>query len=151
MHRRSHGFSLIELLIVVAVIGVITTIAIPNLLGALHRGRQKRTMGDLRTLATAVESYASDNDVYPEQVAIGSVVALQPILQPSFTLVLHLVDGWNRDFQYVSNASLTEYTILSYGKDGLASGPASGPTTNFNDDIIYSGGVFVAFPQGIQK
>ena len=58
--RTARGFTLIELLIVVAIIGIIAAIAIPNLLNAIDRGKQKRTMADLRTLGTAIESYAID-------------------------------------------------------------------------------------------
>ena len=59
------GFTLIELLIVVAIIGIIAAIAIPNLLNAIQRGKQKRTMADMRAVGTAVEAYAVDNNLYP--------------------------------------------------------------------------------------
>jgi prepilin-type N-terminal cleavage/methylation domain-containing protein len=54
--RRTGGFTLIELLIVVAIIGVIAAIAIPNLLNAIDRSKQKRSMADMRTIGTAVEA-----------------------------------------------------------------------------------------------
>ena len=47
--RKQLGFTLIELLIVVAIIGIIAAVAIPNLLNAVDRGKQKRTMADLRS------------------------------------------------------------------------------------------------------
>ena len=65
MKRNSKGFTLIELLIVVAIIGIIVAIAIPNLLNAIQRAKQRRTMGDMRSAATAVEAYAVDLNRYP--------------------------------------------------------------------------------------
>src|ERR1017187_7289029 len=66
MKKRNHkGFTLIELLIVVAIIGIIVAIAIPNLLNAIQRAKQKRTMGDMRSAGTAADAYAVDFNHYP--------------------------------------------------------------------------------------
>src|SRR6266496_4024960 len=78
--RKEKGFTLIELLIVVAIIGIIAAIAIPNLLNAIDRGKQKRTMADMRSIGTAVESYAVDNNVYPPATDANALRnAVQPI------------------------------------------------------------------------
>ncbi len=60
-----YGFTLIELLIVVAIIAILAAIAIPNFLEAQIRGKFARAVCDMRTLATAVEAYAVDNNDYP--------------------------------------------------------------------------------------
>jgi len=57
---RTHAFTLIELLIVVAIIAILAAIAVPNFLEAQVRSKVSRVHSDLRTLATAIESYAVD-------------------------------------------------------------------------------------------
>ncbi|MGI8907929.1 MAG: prepilin-type N-terminal cleavage/methylation domain-containing protein [Candidatus Sumerlaeaceae bacterium] len=60
------AFTLIELLIVVAIIAILAAIAVPNLLEAQVRSKVSRVKADMRSLATAVESYRTDNNGYPE-------------------------------------------------------------------------------------
>jgi type II secretion system protein G len=66
---RSEGaapaFTLIELLIVVAIIAILAAIAVPNFLEAQTRSKVARAQADMRTIATAVESYRVDNATYP--------------------------------------------------------------------------------------
>jgi len=59
------GFTLIELLIVVAIIAILAAIAIPNFLQAQTRAKISRARSDLRTISTALESYAVDHNYYP--------------------------------------------------------------------------------------
>jgi prepilin-type N-terminal cleavage/methylation domain-containing protein len=61
------AFTLIELLIVVAIIAILAAIAVPNFLEAQTRAKVSRVKADHRTIATALESYAVDNNIYPEQ------------------------------------------------------------------------------------
>lgn len=63
------GFTLIELLIVVAIIAILAAIAVPNFLEAQTRSKVSRAMADMRTLATGLEAYAVDNNVYPPIIA----------------------------------------------------------------------------------
>lgn len=66
MHRDSRSaFTLIELLIVVAIIAILAAIAVPNFLEAQTRAKTSRVAAELRTLATALETYAIDHARYP--------------------------------------------------------------------------------------
>ncbi len=59
------AFTLIELLIVVAIIAILAAIAVPNFLEAQTRSKVSRAMSDMRSIATAVETYAVDYNSYP--------------------------------------------------------------------------------------
>jgi hypothetical protein len=65
-----------------------------------------------------------------------------------------LLDGWHHDLHFASGRS--EYTLGSLAKDGLAGGNlaisgSGGPTTDFDCDIIFSGGTFIQWPEGVQS
>ena|ERR1700675_4542689 len=146
MNKNDKGFTLIELLIVVAIIGIIAAIAIPNLLNAIDRGKQKRTMADMRSVGTAVESYAVDNNVYP--VAVTSA-ALSLLVAPVYIKTMPQADGWAHTFQVTT--ATTDYTIYSQGKDGLGATCTAGPTSTFNDEICFINGQFARYPAGTQQ
>ncbi|HOJ61560.1 MAG TPA: prepilin-type N-terminal cleavage/methylation domain-containing protein [bacterium] len=61
----SRAFTLIELLIVVAIIGILAAIAVPNFLNAHVRAKIAKAESELRTITTALESYRLDNNIYP--------------------------------------------------------------------------------------
>ena len=96
--RKSTGFTLIELLIVVAIIGLVAALAIPNLLNAIQRSKQKRTMSDLRAIATALESYAVDNNSYPDIDGLTDVLIVP--LQPNYMRNVPTTDAWGHNTLY---------------------------------------------------
>jgi general secretion pathway protein G len=155
LKRNQKGFTLIELLIVVAIIGIIAAIAIPNLLNAIDRGKQKRTMADLRSVGTACEEYAIDNSFYPNLASEANITGsvLETSVEPTYIRNVPTEDGWQFDMRYVSNTTI--YTLGSLAKNGSAGGNLTlsgtgGPTTDFDCDIIFSNGSFIQWPEGTQ-
>lgn len=152
--RKNRGFTLIELLIVVAIIGIIAAIAIPNLLNAINRGRQKRTMADIRTIGTAIEAYAVDHASYPT-VVVGLVDAgLSTLIEPTYVKRAPRNDRWNEGLRAVT--VLQTYSIAGSGRDKLwtdanLTGYTLGTTDNMDCDIVYSSGSFTVWPEGIQN
>ena len=164
MSRNQKGFTLIELLIVVAIIGILAAIAIPNLLTAMQRSKQKRTMADIRTIGTAWEARATDLNRYnaagaiddmPDQAVDSEIVAA---ITPTYMKTLPLRDGWNNPYRFRTdmawgsdNGSAQQYLIWSSAKDAtFEDAPAGGATTNFNNDILFSNGSFLQYPEGVQ-
>ncbi len=159
--KPDEGFTLVELLIVVAIIGIIAAIAIPNLLSAIQRGKQKRTMGDIKTLASALEAYQTDANAYIGNagalVATGTTTAT-PVaagnlwggaatnLDPDYQRIPIFKDGWWSS-QGATNAAgsgllmygapaapANDYILCSYGKTGLG---AEGPTGAAPQGCVY--------------
>jgi len=176
LRNRERGFTLIELLIVVAIIGIIAAILIPNLIDALQKAKQKRTMADMRNTGTAWMSWVTD------QVSAAAAGAgntwdstkygtdltrdqLFSTLHPSSTFFymneVPEVDGWKHLYWYGYNGNPLASNIIGIASIGRQGGTAGdnpgnqliGPftPTNYDQDIIWADGFFVRWPSGAQS
>lgn len=148
MRHHERGFTLIELLVVVAIIGIIAAAAVTSLVNAVQRGRQSRTMADMRTAALAIEAYETDLSTFPQ--ASGTLEDIAEYLQPTYIQKVPLHDGWNRPFLFEGTSK--SYTLLSYGGNGVADVPYhEGATSRFREDIVFVNGQFYQWPAGLQE
>ncbi len=135
--------------------GVLAAIAIPNLLTAMQRSKEKRTAADIRTLATAVEAWAVDHNEYPETTSFDELSAE---LVPTYLKTVPRVDGWGNPLMYQAESCprCQEYIIASGGKDGkldrgsLESYRATGENEELGGDLVYRNGSFIQAPKSIR-
>ena len=152
--RRVHferGFTLIELLIVVTIIGIIAALAFPNLRNALDRAKQKATMQNMKAIGNALEMYSADHNTYPRSLSNADSSALAGLLSPIYMRTVPPGDGWNNAWHLDTNATGSEYTITSYGRDGAPGNITGGQTNDVNCDIVYTNSAFYQWPGGAQQ
>ena len=101
LRMKSRAFTLIELLIVVAIIAILAAIAVPNFLEAQTRAKVGRTYSDLRSAATAIESYRVDNNAYPTMIKPGFSGGVPPLA------------GSDLKWWYIPNSLSTPIAYLS--------------------------------------
>ena len=137
------GFSLLEVLIVVVVIGIIMAITVSTLFRARDKSRQGATIADLRSIATGIEAYTVDYGLPPTTQPFPDLAAL---LRPYHSQHVPVSDHWGHAYTYISDAS-KNYSVMSYGKDGV-DGADLTPTTlaEFHRDIVVANGRFPALP-----
>jgi prepilin-type N-terminal cleavage/methylation domain-containing protein len=94
---RRGGFTLVELLVVAAIVGILAGLAIPNLRTVLLRARATELAGDMDVVRTAVLSYNGDHHTWPEESGAGAIPGgLGPYLPDNYTFARN---GYQLDFE----------------------------------------------------
>ncbi|MDX2176780.1 MAG: type II secretion system protein GspG [Candidatus Sumerlaeia bacterium] len=136
------AFTLIELLVAVAVIAILAAIAVPNFLAAQTRSKAAAAVADLRTIRTALEAYAVDENTYPLNAGgIGLPGALLNLTRPVAYLTALPVDPFTEagtNYFYLAAARVSPLSEERYGKFVLASvGPDRKLDTTLSSALRY--------------
>ncbi|MDH3419581.1 MAG: type II secretion system major pseudopilin GspG [Gammaproteobacteria bacterium] len=124
--RRERGFTLIEIMVVVVIIGLLAAIVAPNLIGNIDRAAVTRARADIRTIDNALNLYRLDNFRYPSSDEGLQALVTNPgeASAPNWKQYLRSVpsDPWNNDYEYASPGRQGDYEIYTFGADGQEGG-----------------------------
>lgn len=122
---REAGFTMIELLVVMVILGLLAALVAPNFFGQASKARVKTARLQIANLSTALDALALDTGRYPT-----AQEGLRALLDPPSGMDMwdgpYLKklpkDPWNHDYVYRGASGNSEYEILSYGADGSPGG-----------------------------
>jgi general secretion pathway protein G len=127
--RRQKGFSLIEILVVLVIMGLLISVVAPTVLNSADDARLQKVQADFKAIETALKIYRLDNYVYPSTEQ-GLIALVEPsTLEPeprNFKTGGYLeevpMDPWGTEYLYMSHGENNEVDLFSYGADGLPGG-----------------------------
>ena len=126
---RQGGFSLVEILVVLVIMGLLISVVAPTVLNQADDARVKKVHADFKAIETALKIYRLDNYVYPtteqglEALVEASTLEPEPrnFKQGGYLGELP-IDPWGRPYLYLSPGENGEVDIYSLGADGLSGG-----------------------------
>lgn len=117
IERRDAGFTLIEILLVVVIIGILAAVAVPRLGGRVGQSQVSAAKASIRAIGTAIDLYETDNGRLPESLNNLMTKGSEPNWNgPYLRKAESLKDPWGNDFQYTKQGNI--YTVASAGPDG---------------------------------
>lgn len=127
--RADAGFTLIEMIVVLAIIALIAALIVPNVIGRPDQARVTVANADLRTISAALKMYRLDNADYPTTEQGLAALAVKPTSSPvpanwNHDGYLDQVpkDPWGKPYVYRSPGAAGAFDLMSYGKDGKLGG-----------------------------
>lgn len=158
--RRLIGFTLIEIILSLAILGILAGIAIPLYAGYIDKARNEAAMADIRTISSALTTFFADNNIYPESLDEVRTIssALTTLFADNYIYPESLAeagsatyrDPWGNPYQYLNIQTArnrgqmrkdrflvpinTDYDLYSMGKDGQSRPPLNARVSR--DDII---------------
>jgi general secretion pathway protein G len=126
-HRLSAGFTLIELMVVLVIIGVLAALIVPSVLERADEARATAAKTDVNNLMQALKLYKLDNQRYPTAEQGLQALLTKPgagPIPPNWKSYVDKLpnDPWGRPYQYLNPGVKGEIDVMSFGADGQAGG-----------------------------
>jgi len=173
--KKIKGFTLIEILVTVFILGILVALMIPRIMDAIQKSKQKGTMSDMNTISKALTDYVTDNGFLPDQNGVmdSSFVSMISVL---YLKVVPLRDQWGGDLLVYtgsnvitavpnaspSNMSMDDFAVVSFGRnmqpDGYTQYDPDNPDlkdvffetdnlSSYNQDLVVWNGSWVHAPK----
>ncbi|WP_180079576.1 MULTISPECIES: type II secretion system major pseudopilin GspG [unclassified Acinetobacter] len=137
-NMKQQGFTLIEVMVVIVILGVLAALIVPNVMGRGEKAKVDTTAITLKTVAGALKQYKIDNGKYPSMqdgglnALITKPESAKNWLPDGYLNGQYPKDSWDNDIQYVIPGSEGRpYDLYSFGADGQSGG------TDNDADIFY--------------
>jgi len=128
-HRQMTGFTLIEIMVVVAILAILAAIVVPNVMDRPDQARITKAQQDIRALESALNLYRLDNYVYPSTDQGLEALVEEPSGEPAAPnypaggyLDRLPNDPWGRPYQYLNPGERGTIDIYTLGADGQPGG-----------------------------
>ena len=135
---RQAGFTLIEIMVVVVIIGLLATMILPNVLGRQEQAFQVKAKADVRAISSQLSLYKIDNFSYPSTSEGIQALVSNPGSKKGWRGYLDKkpLDPWENEYQYLmpGQKNPSKYDIWSFGADGVAGGEGSNKDIGNWDD-----------------
>lgn len=127
--RRQAGFTLIEIMVVVVILGILAAVVVPRIMDRPDQARVTKAAQDIRSLENALRLYRLDNFFYPTTDQGLEALVVRPTTQPEPRrwkeggYIDRLPrDPWGGEYQYLNPGVHGEIDVFSYGADGRPGG-----------------------------
>jgi general secretion pathway protein G len=127
--RSASGFTLIEIMVVVIIIGLLAAVIVPNVISKVDEAKVTKAKSDIQALETALTMYRLDNSRFPTTEQGLAALVTQPTdptikhWRPGGYIQRVSKDPWGNDYQYVYPGTHgKEYDLFSMGADGQPGG-----------------------------
>lgn len=125
VRATQHGFSLLELMVVLVILGILASLVVPNVMGSRDDGERQKVVSDIVALENALDMYRVDNGIYPTTEQGLEALVYEPRIDPQPRryreggYIRRLPsDPWGNEYQLLNPGEHGRIDVFSYGPDG---------------------------------